>query len=108
MPQEIAMQIILRTLVLCLFAMSLCSCTTLEKARNVDSLSENATNIGDNGMVFAEVHILGKFVDAAEGMNVIVGEHSKGSVRNNCWAVALPAGSYTLQGFSRSTGGYGG
>lgn len=101
------MQILLRIFLLCTLV-SLSSCSTLDRARNVDSLPESTTSIGDNGMVFAEVHILGKFVDAAEGMSVIVGGHSKGSVQKNSWAVALPAGDYTLEGFSKSAGGYGG
>lgn len=90
----------------------LCSCTSLEKARNVAALPESATNIGNEGMVFAEIHIMAPDGDAANGMNVIVGEHSKGEIRNNSWGVALPAGDYAVEGLSRNSGatsgGFGG
>src|SRR6185437_7652154 len=57
------------------------------------------------GMVFAEVHIVGQFT---EGMMAMYGGHNKGSISDDTYSAELPPGQYTLDSFTRPSGGYSG
>ena len=65
-----------------------------------------AACIAGNGMVFAEVHMLGhSTAQPIEYMIAMYAGHSKGGVVDGLYATALPPGEYTLDEFSRYEGG---
>lgn len=73
---------------------------------NVGPVSGSASTLSSGkGMVFAEVHILGQFTD---GMMATYGGHNKGAISDDTYSAELPPGQYTLDSFTRSSGGYGG
>src|SRR6185437_12048693 len=73
---------------------------------NVGPVSGSATALSSGkGMVFAEVHIVGQFT---EGMMAMYGGHNKGSISDDTYSAELPAGEYTLDSFTRPSGGYSG
>jgi hypothetical protein len=73
---------------------------------NVGPVARNATALSSGkGMVFAEVHIVGQFTD---GMMAMYGGHNKGSISDDTYSAELPPGEYTLDSFTRPSGGYSG